>query len=247
MRIGIFAAEEQEIGIIQERYPGTAYTKAGMTFYESPVGEHTLISVCGGIGKVHAALCTQILISEYKVTMIINTGSAGSLAQNLSIFDLVVSTDAVQHDVEATVFGYEKGQIPGTQSPFWKADKALRAYALQAFNTIKQTFAEDLKKTNTMIAGRIASGDTFITDSVRKQQLIDTFHADCVEMEGAAVAQVCVLNRIPFVIIRCISDNAGQPAALSYQQFSQKASHISALLVLKIVELLTSGSLIEAV
>ncbi|MGP1594211.1 MAG: 5'-methylthioadenosine/adenosylhomocysteine nucleosidase [Treponema sp.] len=241
MRIGIFAAEEQEISIIQARLPGNAHKKAGMTFYESPIGGHTVISVCGGIGKVHAALCTQLLISEYDAEVIINTGSAGSLTENLSIFDMVVSTDAVQHDVEATVFGYEKGQIPGTQSPFWKADDTLRAYALQAFNIIKQEFTEDFTKTHTILTGRIASGDTFITDPVLKQQLIDTFHADCVEMEGGAVAQVCVLNEIPFVIIRCISDNAGKPALLSYQQFSQEASRISALLVLKIIELLTSG------
>lgn len=238
MRIGIFAAEQQEIENIQQSLQGMKTERAGLLFYEAEHGTHTVISVCGGIGKVNAAVCTQILISEFHVEVLINTGTAGGLNDSLRVFDLVVSTDAVQHDVDVCPFGYSKGQLPGTSSPFWKADDKLRAAMMNTFTQLKADYADDFQNTNTMIAGRIASGDRFIVDPAIKQDIITTFNADCVEMEGAAVAQTCVMNNIPFVILRCISDNAGEPAALSYQQFSQAASHISAMLVVHTIALL---------
>ncbi len=238
MRIGIFAAEQQEIENIQRSLHGQKIERAGFTFYEATQGTHTIISVCGGIGKVHAAICTQLLISEFHAEIIINTGTAGGLNDSLHVFDLVVSIDAVQHDVDASVFGYAKGQIPGTQSPFWKADDRLRTIFMETFTQLKNNHAEDFAQTDNMIAGRIASGDRFIVDPAVKQEIISTFHADCVEMEGAAVAQTCVVNAVPFVILRCISDNAGEPAAISYQQFSKEASRISAMLVLHTIALL---------
>lgn len=238
MRIGIFAAEQQEIENIQQSLQGRKTERAGLTFYEAEHGTHTVISVCGGIGKVNAAICTQILISEFHVETIINTGTAGGLNDSLHVLDLVVSTDAVQHDVDVCAFGYAQGQIPATPSPFWKADDKLRARLIETFTQLKTDCADDFKHTNNMIAGRIASGDRFIVDPAVKQDIITTFQADCVEMEGAAVAQTCVMNNIPFVILRCISDNAGEPAAISYQQFSKEASRISALLVLHTIALL---------
>lgn len=232
MRIGIFAAEQQEIENIQQSLQGKKTERAGLSFYEAEYGTHTVISVCGGIGKVNAAVCTQILISEFHVEALINTGTAGGLHDSLHVFDLVVSTDAVQHDVDVCAFGYAKGQVPGTPSPFWKADDTLRAAIMNTFTQLKTDHADDFRHTDNMIAGRIASGDRFLVDPAVKQAIITTFSADCVEMEGAAVAQTCVMNGVPFVILRCISDNAGEPAALSYQQFSQEAARISAMLVL---------------
>jgi len=122
MRIGIFAAEQQEIENIRQSLQGRKIEKAGLVFYEAEHGTHTVISVCGGIGKVNAAICTQLLISEFGAEAIINTGTAGGLNDSLHIFDLVVSTDAVQHDVDVSVFGYAKGQIAGTASPFWNGN-----------------------------------------------------------------------------------------------------------------------------
>ena len=238
MKIGIFAAEQQEIENIRQTLQGRKIEKAGLTFYEAEHGAHTVISVCGGIGKVNAAICTQLLISEFGAEVIINTGTAGGLNNSLHVFDLVVSTDAVQHDVDVSVFGYAKGQIAGTPSPFWKADDGLRAAFMKTFTQLKNDHTEDFANTDSMIAGRIASGDRFIVDPALKQEIISTFKADCVEMEGAAVAQTCVINAVPFVILRCISDNAGEPAAISYQQFSKEASRISAMLVLHTIALL---------
>ncbi|MEL3905464.1 MAG: 5'-methylthioadenosine/adenosylhomocysteine nucleosidase [Treponema sp.] len=238
MKIGIFAAEQQEIAIIKEQLHGTKIEKAGLAFYEAQCGTHTVISVCGGIGKVNAAVCTQLLISEFRVEAVINTGTAGGLNDSLKVFDLVVSVDAVQHDVDASVFGYAEGQVPGTPSAFWKADDKLRGYLMQTFAQLQREAAEDFKKVNTMIAGRVATGDSFILDPAVKKHIITLFQADCVEMEGAAVAQTCVMNAVPFVILRCISDNAGEPAAISYQQFSEEASRISALLILRMLSFL---------
>lgn len=232
MRIGIFAAEQQEIENIQQSLHGTKVEKAGLIFYIAEYGMHTVISVCGGIGKVNAAVCTQVLISEFNAEVIINTGTAGGLNSSLHVFDLVVSVDAVQHDVDVCAFGYTRGQVPGTTSPFWKADDTLRDSVMRTFTQLKTDCADDFRNTNNIITGRIASGDRFIVDPAIKQEIISNFHADCVEMEGAAVAQTCVMNDIPFVILRCISDNAGEPAVMSYQQFSKEASRISALLVL---------------
>jgi len=238
VKIGIFAAEQQEIENIRQSLQGRKIEKAGLVFYEAEHGTHTVISVCGGIGKVNAAICTQLLISEFGAEVIINTGTAGGLNNSLHVFDLVVSTDAVQHDVDVSVFGYAKGQIADTASPFWKADDGLRTAITETFTRLKADRAEDFAHTNSMIAGRVASGDRFIVDPAVKQEIISTFKADCVEMEGAAVAQTCVMNAVPFVILRCIPDNAGEPAAISYQQFSKEASRISATLVLHTIALL---------
>ncbi|UTC57537.1 5'-methylthioadenosine/adenosylhomocysteine nucleosidase [Treponema sp. OMZ 305] len=238
MRIGIFAAEQQELENIRQSLQGRKIERAGLVFYEAAHGIHTVISVCGGIGKVNAAICTQLLISEFHAEIIINTGTAGGLNDALHVFDLVVSTDAVQHDVDVSVFGYAKGQVAGTSSPFWKADDALRTVLMKTFTQLKNNHAAEFAHTDKMIAGRIASGDRFIVNPAVKQEIISTFKADCVEMEGAAVAQTCVMNAIPFVILRCISDNAGEPAAISYQQFSKEASRISAMLVLHTLSLL---------
>lgn len=236
MRIGIFAAEQQEIEYIDNKMHGIKSEQAGLIFYEAKYGRHTIISVCGGIGKVHAALCTQLLICHFHAEVIINTGTAGGLNESLHVFDLVVSTDAVQHDVDASVFGYAKGQVPGTASPFWKADPVLRTAIMETFTQLKTNGTEGFTRSGHMIAGTIASGDRFIVNQAIKQDIADSFHAVCVEMEGAAVAQTCCIHSVPFVIVRCISDNAGEPAALSYEQFSKEASRISALLVLNTLD-----------
>lgn len=235
MRIGVFAAEKQEVEYIQDMLHGIKTEKADLVFYEASYGQHTVISVCGGIGKVHAALCTQLLICTFHADMIINTGTAGSLNDSLHVFDFVVSTDAVQHDVDASVFGYARGQVPGTRSPFWKADDVLRGTIMETFSELKASGTEDITESTQIIAGRIASGDRFIVDEKTKQDIATVFDADCVEMEGAAVAQACCIHAVPFVIVRCISDNAGKPAAISYEQFSKKASRLSAVLVLRAI------------
>lgn len=236
--IGIFGAEQQEIELLKGHLNSSSKTIAGIEFYSGIICKQKVVIACSGIGKVNAAMCCQILISEFKVTAIINTGTAGGLASELNVFDIVVSADSVQHDVNAIDFGYSAGQIPGTKSAFWIADERLKSIALKAFQKLKNE-NEELKTVN-IIEGRIASGDVFVSDKILREKIIKTFAPSCTEMEGAAAAQVCVLNSIPYLILRSISDNAGKQtvAKISYEEFSSKAAKTSAQLVLKMLELM---------
>ena len=183
-----------------------------------------------------------MLVSEFGVDCIINTGSAGGIAQELEMLDMVVCTDAVQHDFDTTAFGYKPGQIPGTDSPFFVADARLRKTALAAFSRVSTSLPSGVPSGHKMIEGRIASGDAFITDGEKRARIVSIFSPACVEMEGAAIAQVCTVNKIPFAILRSVSDLAGKDADMSYEEFSKLASRVSAQVVIAMVtELKTAG------
>ncbi len=232
MKIGIIGAVRQEVELLFEGLSGAGVrvvTQGALEFHEGTLDGCSVVIVCCGIGKVHAALCAQILISSFGVDAVINTGSAGGLASGLSVLDMVVSSDCVQHDFDCTHFNYVPGQIPGLPSPFFEADAALRRIALDSFSAVKRR--DDAMAARRMIEGRIASGDVFVADDTQRSLILSRFAPACVEMEGAAVAQVCAVNGIPFVILRSVSDLAGKDAGMSYDDFSEKASHTSALVV----------------
>ncbi len=240
MKPGIIGAEKQEVELLFEALAdgseAVRVTKRGkLEFHEGFLEGHRVVAVCCGIGKVNAALCAQMLISEFDVDAVINTGSAGGLADGLAVLDMVVSTDAVQHDFDTTPFGYKPGQIPGTDSPFFAAEKSLRALALSAHARVAASRGADSGRKPKMVEGRIASGDAFITDTARRERIVTLFQPACVEMEGAAIAQVCAANNIPFVILRSISDLAGKDAGMSYDEFSKRASRISARVVMEMI------------
>lgn len=269
MKIGLIGAEKQEVELLFASLSGAVQVtkKASLEFHEGFLHGVPVVVVCCGIGKVNAALCAQILISEFKVRSIINTGTAGGLEPKLAVLDMVVSTDTVQHDFDTTAFGYLPGQIPGTESPFFQADSTLRSLALKSFERVSSFFAHtdesnenvnnrdiyNSRKTNEnrektiletapkMIPGRIASGDAFISEMKKRQQIIESFSPTCVEMEGAAIAQVCTLHKIPFVILRSISDLAGSDAGMSYADFSRAASLRSAAVVEDMVAQMAKG------
>ncbi len=197
------------------------------TFYEGTIADIPIVLVQCGIGKVNAAISAQILISVFSVDFIINTGIAGSLDPALKVLDIVISTDALYHDFDVTGFGYPECTIPGMETSVFLADKhlielAVKAYASGGFN-------------QTIITGRIATGDVFVASKNLKNSIIRKCHPLCVEMEGAAVAHTAFLNKKPFVIIRCISDNADE-GAVSGDYFEQKAAEISSYLVKHIME-----------
>lgn len=239
MKLGIIGAEKQEVELLFAELLKSdqmvQVTKRGsLEFHAGGLNGCPVVVVCCGIGKVNAALCAQMLISEFCVDSVINTGSAGGLAQELSVLDMVVSTDMVQHDFDTTPFGYKPGQIPGTESPFFVADAELRKIALQSYKRVS-SMVSDVPFTGKMFEGRIATGDAFITDETRRERIVSLFHPSCVEMEGAAIAQVCVANNVPFVILRSISDLAGKDAGMSYDEFSKRASHVSAHVVMEML------------
>ena len=187
-----------------------------MEFNEGKLGETEVVVVKSGICKVNAALCVQILIDDFKVTHIINTGAAGSLDAKIDIGDFVVSTDVVYHDVDAAIFGYKKGEIPQTGRLEFPADEWMRSEIKKAAST-----AEISGK---LWDGRVCSGDQFVSDISVKDDIKKEFDGLCTEMEGAGIAQACFLNNIPFVILRAISDKADGSDMVDYPEFEKKAA-----------------------
>ena len=210
-KIGIIGAMELEVATLKKNMDTDQITKkAGMEFHEGNLKGMPVVVVQCGVGKVNAAMCVQILADLYDVTHIINTGVAGSLNPALDIGDILVSKDAIQHDMDVTPLGYAKGQIPGLE---------------------QLAFTADEKLCKTAVEGRVVSGDQFISSKEIKDALIAEFHPDCTEMEGASIAQAATLNNIPYVVIRAISDKADGSAQEDYPTFEKKAAEHCAKLV----------------
>lgn len=229
--IGIIGAMEQEISGLKEKMTDIYITeKAGMVFYGGILKGKRVVVVRSGIGKVNAAVCTQILIDTFNVQAVINTGIAGSLDNRANIGDIVVSTDVLHHDMDAVGFGYKKGQIPQMEEFSFSADLKLRELAVKTCREVNP----DIR----IFEGRIASGDQFISDKGVKDQIAADFQPLAVEMEGAAVGQTAYLSRIPFLIIRAISDKADGSALMDSVQFEELAIRHSLRLTEKMLELL---------
>lgn len=176
-------------------------------------GVEVLLAQCG-IGKVNAAALTQLLLLE-GVSAVIFTGVAGAVDARLEVGDIVVSTDALQHDLDVTALGYDLGRVPG-ESLSWPADPRLRRAALEA--------ATELSEVRNVLEGRVVSGDQFIASPTRVAELRERFGAACAEMEGAAVAQLCAKAGVPFVIVRSISDTADHGAEVDFRAFTRLAA-----------------------
>ena len=224
--LGIIGAMDEEVAKIKEEMTDvTVTTVAGMDFYQGKLGGRDAVVVRSGIGKVYAGMCTQILADRFAISAVINTGIAGSLRNEINIGDIVLSTDTVQHDMDASGFGYKVGQIPRVDTYSFPADETLRNLALEcnkAVNPEIQAFT-----------GRVVSGDQFISDKAKKQWLIENFDGSCTEMEGAAIAQAAYLNGIPYLVIRAISDKADDSAGMDYQVFEEQAIRHSVNLLLE--------------
>ncbi len=229
--IGIIGADEMEIAILKEAVSeAKCVTLAGMDFCRGRIGNLCVVIARCGIGKVNAAICAQLLIGQFGAEKIINTGVAGSMNNEIEIGDIVISTDAVQHDFDITPLGYQFGEIPYLGIVAFPADKELRALAVRA---AKET-APELG----VFEGRICSGDQFIAGSAQKELIRSRFGGMCCEMEGAAAAQVCHLNRIPWVVIRAISDKADETGDVDYPSFAAKAAQVCAGIVRAMLEAL---------
>lgn len=217
MRLGIIGAMDVEVATLKDKVVNKKVTvKAGMEFCEGTIGNTEVVVVKSGIGKVNAALCVQILVDDYQVTHVMNTGVAGSLNAAINIGDIVVSTDAMYHDVDVTIFGYQKGEVPQMGIAAFPADEMLRALAVKAVREATPEVG--------VFEGRVVSGDQFIADRAVNEEIGSTFHGQCCEMEGCAIAQAAYVNKIPFVIIRAISDKADGSAEVAYPEFEAKAA-----------------------
>ena len=223
-KTGIIGAMELEVEELKSKMTvSNISVRAGMEFFEGTLNNAEVVIVRSGIGKVNAALCVQLLVDIFAVTHIINTGVAGSLNAQLDIGDILISKDAIYHDMDVTIFGYAPGEVPQLHTVAFPADERMAALAKEACERVNPEIS-------TMV-GRVVSGDQFISSKEVKERLIHEFHGDCAEMEGAAIAHAAFLNKIPFVVIRAISDKADDSAEMDYPTFEHAAAKHSAKLV----------------
>lgn len=214
--LGIIGAMEEEILHIKNNMQDAkTLTISGMDFYVGKIYDKEIVLVRSGIGKVNAAMCTQVLIDRFLVDCIINTGIAGGLNNDIEIGDIVISKEALYHDVDVSAFGYPIGQIPRMDTKGFIADEELVSIAFNACKKVNPDIS--------VFTGKIASGDSFVSDKAKKDFIQKEFGADCVEMEGAAIAHVSYLNNKKFLIIRAISDKADKSANMDYKNFEKKA------------------------
>ena len=231
--LGIIGAMDEEVAKVKEEMQDVeVLSRASMDFYKGVINGHSAVVVRSGIGKVNAAMCAQILVDEYEVDAIINTGIAGSLDAAIDIGDIVLSTDTLEHDMDAVTFGYPLGQIPRMDTLSFEADARLREIAKEACEKVNP----EIK----VFEGRVVSGDQFVSDKNKKKWLVDNFAGSCTEMEGAAIAHAAYLNKVPFLIIRAISDKADDSASMDYPAFEAKAIEHSVKLILELCSRLSA-------
>lgn len=228
-KIGVIGAMQKEIEILHARMKVIREEKiAGMTFFDGWMGNTPIVLVQSGIGKVNAGICTSLLIDHFGCGAIINSGIAGSLNNDLDVEDIVVSTDALQHDMNVCGLGYEKGTVPGTGIRAFPADEALRKDVAAAVREI----APEVR----VAEGRVVSGDLFVCTSEDKHRIAGETGGLCAEMEGAACAQAAWLFRVPFVIVRAISDKADEAAEKTFAEIEAEASLRSSAIMAAVLE-----------
>jgi adenosylhomocysteine nucleosidase len=218
-QIGIIGAMDEEIALLLKGMPDHSVTLHAGIEYRVGTFQGKQVVVCkSGVGKVNAAICTQILIDRFGVDAIIFTGVAGALDPQLNIGDIVVSTECQQHDMDVTALGFAKGTIPFAKQSVFPADPALIELAYSAASTLFEGLT---------LRGKVLSGDQFVASRDTVKLLREELQGTCTEMEGAAVAQACALNGVPFVVIRSMSDRADGSAHMNFTEFTQLASNNS--------------------
>ncbi|MFC4778396.1 5'-methylthioadenosine/adenosylhomocysteine nucleosidase [Paenibacillus sp. GCM10023252] len=214
-RIGIIGAMAEEINLLHKHAEVTGETtKAGITYYSGHLHGKSIIFCKSGVGKVNAAVCTQVLI-DLGAEVVLFTGVAGAVDPRLNIGDIVVSDSCVQHDMDVTPLGFARGTIPYHERSEFAADTQLVKLAVAACE--KHYPGRSLQ-------GKVLSGDQFIASRDTVQMLYEQMNGACAEMEGAALAQVCDMNSIPFVVIRSMSDKADGSAHVNFAEFTIQAS-----------------------
>lgn len=226
-KIGIIGAMKEEIDEFREAIQlKESKIVAGITYYVGELHNKSVVLCQSGVGKVNASICTQLLIDHFNIDKVIFTGVAGGVNPNLNIGDIVISTDCIQHDIDASPLGFKRGVIPFAEQSVFPADDQL----------VQLAVGYDPEDNIQVTTGRVLSGDQFIASKEEVKMLHEDFNGSCVEMEGAAVAQVCYLNKIPFVIIRSLSDKADGDAHVNFPEFVKLAAKRSHGIVNHIVQ-----------
>lgn len=223
-KVGIIVAMEDELEQILNITNDIEEKEiSGLNFKLGKIEKKNIVLVKCGVGKVNAARVTQILIDKFNVEYVINVGSAGALNPLLNIGDIVIGEKLVQHDFDITAFDHDKGYITGVGDYIYSDNTLTEKF--------KQTANKLLEKQYKIKVGIIATGDIFCTDVEMKNKIYSKFDADCVEMEGAAVAQVCYLDKIPFIVIRSISDSPNGKNEIDFDKFVDLASERCAIIL----------------
>ncbi|HEC1752581.1 TPA: 5'-methylthioadenosine/adenosylhomocysteine nucleosidase [Campylobacter lari] len=226
MKIAILGAMPEEVTPLLEtlkEYQTIEY--ANNTYYLAKYKNHELIIAYSKIGKVNSTLSATIMIEKFKSELLLFTGVAGAFNPSLEIGDLIYATKLAQYDLDITAFGHPLGYVPGNEI-FIKTDDKLNNLAIE----VAKELGVKLQ------SGVIATGDEFICDENKKAKIREIFNADACEMEGASVALVCDALKIPCLILRSMSDKAGEKAEFDFDEFVEKSAKISANFVLKICE-----------
>ena len=217
--LGIIGAMDKEVDDLKDLMNEAGQVKveehAGMQFWIGTLSGKEVVLVRSGIGKVNAAVAAEALSAIYNVEAIINSGIAGSLDARIDIGDIVLSTDAVEHDMNVLNLGYARGIVPDQENSVYVADEKLRKIAKEVCEEV----CPDIK----VFEGRVVTGDIFVSEKKMKDKMIAEFNGMCTEMEGAAIAHTAWLNKVPFLIIRSISDKADDSASMDYPSFQKKA------------------------
>ena len=226
MKIGIIAAMPQELKILVEALEnGEKLLRLGKVYYTGSIGRHEVVLVESGIGKVMSAMSVAVLANDFKVEAIINTGSAGAVAPGMAVGDIVLADKLAYHDVDVTAFGYKYGQMAG-QPLYFESSRYF-------VSEMKKVLEEEAATTH---VGLITTGDSFIASEEKVAAIREHFpEVLAVEMEGAAIAQACYLNSIPFLIVRAISDKADDSATVDYPAFEAKAITHSVNLLMEMI------------
>ncbi|MDT2796720.1 5'-methylthioadenosine/adenosylhomocysteine nucleosidase [Enterococcus cecorum] len=225
MKIGIIGAMDQEVKILKEKMEAPmSWERAGVLFVSGTLGKHDVIVVRSGIGKVAASVTTSLLIQQYGVNMVINTGSAGGIGEGLQVGDVVFSEKLAYFDVDVTGFGYEYGQLPAGMPLYFEASQ----YIVDEMKKAAQKTGQQVR------SGLIVTGDSFVNSPEKIAEIKSHFpEALACEMEGAAIAQTARQFNIPFLIVRAISDTADHQATMSFDEFIDEAGKRSAEMVIE--------------
>ncbi|HLR70690.1 MAG TPA: 5'-methylthioadenosine/S-adenosylhomocysteine nucleosidase [Pseudogracilibacillus sp.] len=227
MRFGIIGAMDEEVEYLQKLMTvKKTLTVSSVLFIVGKLHGKDTVLLKSGIGKVNAAMATTILMERFQPSHVINTGSAGGFSNSMQVGDVVIGNQIVHHDVDVTAFNYEYGQVPKMPAVF-KADKRL----IQKIESILNQLTINYQ------IGLVATGDSFMNNPERVESVKELFPTMlAAEMEGAAIAQVCYQYKVPFVVIRALSDIAGKESSVTFNEFLQLAAKNAATIISEIVK-----------
>lgn len=216
--IGIICAMQIEAdGILALAQNTREETINDLRFISGTLNGKEIVTVVCGVGKVNAAMCAVTLINRYAPKLVINSGVAGALSPLVSIGDLVIATKTVEHDMNTTALGDKQGEIsfPDGKVTYFVCDKNASSLLAEC--------ARELPETKTA-QGIIASGDIFVSDRRKRLLINDRFGAVACEMEGAAIGHVCHCCRVPYAVLRAISDDMDENKGVDFVRFCALAA-----------------------